>query len=231
MRFDPPLVPGRLLRRYKRFLADVEFDDGSVVTAHCPNPGSMRSLLRDGARVLLSDSMNPKRKLRYTWEMVRVGSRWAGVNTMRTNHIVHEALRRGRVEELSEYGAIRPEAPMGERRRVDFLLSEGDRLCYVEVKNVTLAEGTVALFPDSVTLRGRAHLEELEKMVEAGHRAVMLYLVNRPDCDRCGPAEEIDPEYAKTLREVAARGVETIAYRAKVGRREIRLADRVPFVM
>jgi len=231
MKFDPPLLPGRLVRRYKRFLADVVLDVGRELTVHCPNPGSMKSLVREGARVCVADSMNPKRKLRYTWELVRVGRHWAGVNTMRTNRIVQEALEKKRVPELADWGTIRPEAPMGEKRRVDFLLSEGDRRCYVEVKNVSLAEGGVARFPDSVTTRGRAHLVELRREVEEGNRAVMLYLVNRGDCATAGPADDIDPEYGETLREAAAAGVETLAYRAKVGTREIRLAERIPFVV
>jgi len=229
MRFETPLIPGRLVRRYRRFLADVRLDDGAVVTVHCPNPGSMRSLLREGARVMISDSGNPKRKLRHTWELVRVGRTWAGVNTMRTNRIVEEALRRGRIPELAGWPAIRAEAPMGERHRVDFLLSDGDRRCFVEVKNVTLAEDAVALFPDSVTARGTRHLHALAAEVARGHRAVMLYLVNRGDCDRAGPARGIDPVYAEALAEAVAAGVETTAWRARAGRRGIRLERRIPF--
>jgi len=231
MRFEPPLLGGHLVRRYKRFLADVVLDDGRELTVHCPNPGSMKSLVRDGARVYVSDSENPGRKLRYTWELVRVGRHWAGVNTMRTNAIVGEALRKRRIPELAAYGDIRAEAPMGERRRVDFLLTQGGRRCFVEVKNVSLAEDGVARFPDSVTSRGRAHLLELRREVEEGNRAVMLYLVNRGDCGTAGPADGIDPAYGETLREVIASGVETLAYRAKVGTREIRVDRRIPFVM
>jgi len=229
MRFPTPLIPGRLLRRYKRFLADVRLDDGEVVTAHCPNPGSMKGVLRIGGRVLLSDSDNPARKLRYTWELARLGRIWAGVNTMRTNRVVEDALRRDRIPELTGYEEIRPEAPMGERRRVDFLLSTGEDLCYVEVKNVSLAEGTTALFPDSVTARGTAHLVELTALAEQGRRAVMLYLVNRADCDRAGPARAIDPTYAEHLDIAVKAGVETLAYRARSGRRGIRIEKRLPF--
>jgi len=231
MKFEPALLPGRLIRRYQRFLADVVLDDGRELTVHCPNPGSMKSLVRAGARVYVSDSGNPKRKLRYTWELVRVGRHWAGVNTIRTNAVVAEALHRGRIPEIREYGGIRAEAPMGERRRVDFLLSEGDRRCFVEVKNVSMAEEGVARFPDSVTARGRAHLTELAREVAEGNRAVMLYLVNRGDCDTAGPADDIDPAYGETLRDAVEAGVETLAYRAKVGTREIRLAERIPFVL
>jgi sugar fermentation stimulation protein A len=229
VRFDRPLLPGRLLRRYKRFLADVLLDDGATVTAHCANPGSMMGLLRDRARVLLSESDSPTRKLRHTWELVRVGRTWAGINTMLTNRVVGDALRRGRIPELAGYPEIRAEAPMGERRRVDFLLGDGDRRCWVEVKNVTLAEGSQALFPDAVTERGRAHLVELAERVREGDRAAMLYLVNRGDCDRAGPAEAIDPAYAEALREAVAAGVETLAYRARAGRGGIRVERRIPF--
>jgi sugar fermentation stimulation protein A len=229
MRFESPLVPGRLIRRHNRFLADVRLDDYTVVTAHCPNPGTMISLLRKNARVLLSRSDNPNRRTPLTWELVRVGRTWAGVNTMRTNHVVEWALRHRRIPELDGYEEIRPETPMGENRRVDFLLRSGDDLCFVEVKNVTLAVDGAGLFPDAVTMRGRAHLEELMERVEEGHRAVMLYLVNRGDCDRAGPAAHIDPGYAGTLARAMERGVEALAYRARAGRNGIRVERRIPF--
>jgi sugar fermentation stimulation protein A len=229
MRFDPPLLPGRLIRRYQRFFADVRLDDGREVTAHCPNPGSMRGILRENGRVLLSPAEGAKRKLAWTWELARCGRIWAGINTLRTNRLVGEALRRGRIAELMDFDDIRAEAPMGERRRVDFLLHRDGEPCYVEVKNVTLAEGRTALFPDSVTARGSAHLMELRALAERGVRAVMLYLVNRGDCDRAGPAREIDPAYAENLAAAVDAGVETIAYRARSGRRGIRVEGRIPF--
>ena len=229
MRFAAPLVPGRLLRRYKRFLADVLLDDGSEVTAHCPNPGSMMGLLRPRARVLLSESDAPHRKLRYSWELVRVGRTWAGINTMRTNRVVEDALRRRRIPELAGWSEIRAEAPLGECRRVDFLLREDGRPCWVEVKNVTLADGNVARFPDAVTARGTAHLVELTGRVREGDRAVMLYLVNRGDCSWAGPAADIDPVYADTLREALDAGVEALAYRARAGRSGNRVEQRIPF--
>lgn len=231
MRFPTPLLPGRLLRRYQRFLADVRLDTGEIVTAHCANPGSMKGLLREGARVLLSVSDDPKRKLRHSWELVRVGRHWACVNTAQPNRIVAEALAKGRIPELAGYDTIRPEAPMGERRRVDFLLSGAEGRCWVEVKNVTLADGSVARFPDSVTARGTAHLEELMERKRAGDRAAMLYVVNRGDCDRCGPAADIDPVYAGTLARAVAAGVETLAYRTRVGPAGVTLSHRVPFAL
>jgi len=229
MKFSSPLIPARLLRRYKRFMADVTLDTGETVTAHCPNPGSMKGCMSVGGRVLLTESDNPARKLKYTWELARIGRIWVAVNTLRTNRVVEDALRRNRLVELSGYENIRPEAPMGERRRVDFLLSRGEELCYVEVKNVTLRCGDAALFPDSVTKRGAAHLDELATLSRAGHRAVMLYLVNRGDCDSAGPAREIDPVYAEKLEMAVAAGVETLAYRARSGRRGTRIERRIPF--
>jgi sugar fermentation stimulation protein A len=231
MRLPTPLHTGRLVRRYKRFLADIRLDDDSVVVAHCPNPGSMKGCLKPNGRVLLSESDNPARKLRYTWELARIGRVWVGLNTLRTNRVVEEALRKGRVPELTGYDGIRPEAKMGRNRRVDFLLTRGEEQAFVEVKNVTMAEGKTALFPDSVTTRGSAHLVELAERVREGHRAVMLYCVNRSDCDRAGPAADIDPAYAENLDMAVKAGVETLAYRTKVGKGGITLTDRIPFVL
>jgi len=229
LRFQRPLVAGRLVRRYKRFLADVRLDDGEIVVAHCANTGSMKTLLRKNARVLLSRAKDPKRRTPFTWEMIRVGRTWAGINTVRTNHVVHAALRRGRIPELAGYDEILPETPMGENRRADFLLRSGEDLCWVEVKNVTMAENGHATFPDAITMRGRAHLHELMERVAEGHRAAMLYLVNRADCETAGPATNIDPEYAEAAREAAAAGVEMLAYRARAGRSMIRVETRIPF--
>ncbi len=231
MRLPEPLIRGRLVRRYKRFLVDVRLEDDSVVTAHCPNPGSMKGCLVQDGEVLLSTSDNPARKLKYTWELARIGRVWVGLNTQRTNKVVAEALQRGKIAELAQYDVIRPEVKMGENRRVDFLLSRGDEHAYVEVKNVTMTAGRTALFPDSVTTRGSAHLKELIQRKREGHRAVMLYLVNRFDCDQVGPAAEIDPVYAENLRAAVMAGVETLAYRARVGLRGITVADRIPFTM
>ncbi len=229
MRFPSPLLPGRLIRRYQRFLADVRLSDGRVVTAHCPNPGSMLGCLVADGPVLLSETDDPSRRLRYTLELVRLGRHWAGVNTLRTNRVVEEALRRGRLPEFTGYPDLRAEAPLGHRRRADFLLSAGVSRLWVEVKNVTLVRDRRALFPDSVTERGAAHLRELAARVREGDRAAMLYLVNRGDADRAGPARDIDPTYARELERALAAGVEAVAYRAKVGPRGIAVADRLPF--
>ena len=195
MRFDKPLLPGTLIRRYKRFLADVRLDDGRVVTALCPNTGSMKTCVLPGNAVLLSEHDVPTRKYRYTWEMIRTGRTWVGINTGNPNRVVHEAILAGRVPELAGYDEALREVPFGlENSRVDILLRKGDRHCYVEVKNVTLAAGGgVAAFPDSVTERGTKHLRELAAMVRRGHRGVIFYFLGRADCARVRPADEIDP--------------------------------------
>lgn len=231
MRFETPLVPGTLIRRYKRFLADVCLEDGSVVTVLCPNTGSMRSCDLTGAPVLLSCHDSPTRKYSFTWEMIRIGRCWVGVNTGNPNAVVHEAIVCGKVPELSGYEEARREVRFGrENSRVDILLRKGDLLCYVEVKNVTLHVGDgVAAFPDAVSERGAKHLRELGAMARAGHRAVMFYFLGRSDCDRVRPADEIDPGYGAELRRAARAGVEMLAYRAVVRPHGITLGRPVPF--
>jgi sugar fermentation stimulation protein A len=233
MRFETPLVPGILIRRYKRFLADVRLEDGSVVTVLCPNTGSMRSCDLPGAPVLLSRHDSPTRRYCFTWEMIRVGRVWVGIHTGHPNGVVREAILAGRVPELAGYEEVRREVPFGrENSRIDLLLRKGDRLCYVEVKNVTLAVGGgVAAFPDAVTERGTKHLRELSAVARAGHRAVIFYFLGRADCRVVRPADEVDPEYGRTLRRALAAGVEPLAYRARVRPGGIRLADPVPFAI
>jgi len=182
-----------------------------------------------GTEVLLSTSDNPKRKLKYTWELVRAGRSWVCINTARANRIVEEALTRGAVPELAGYDELRREVPCGESSRIDFLLTYGARQCFVEVKNVTLAEGRTALFPDAVTVRGAKHLRELVSMVRKGHRAAMFYLINRGGCRLMGPAASIDPVYADALAEAMGAGVEVLAYRSRVNRREVVVRERIPF--
>ena len=219
MRFPTPLVPGRLLRRYNRFLADVMLDDGRQVTAHCPNPGAMLGLREPGLRVWLEPNDDPKKKLKFGWRLAELpGGHMAGIDTGVPNRIVGEALAAGRVPALAGYTDIRPEVKYGVRSRVDFL-ARGDGLpdAYVEVKNVhLLREEDWAEFPDSVTTRGAKHLAELTAMAEAGHRAVMLYCVQRTDCARVRLAEDIDPAYAAAAAEAAARGVEMIAHTTRI---------------
>ncbi|MDP6354690.1 MAG: DNA/RNA nuclease SfsA [Planctomycetota bacterium] len=229
MRFSSPLIPGRLIKRYKRFLSDIELENGEVVTAHCANPGSMLGCNACGAEVLLSRSDNPKRKLQYSWELVKVGRSWVCINTALPNAIVREAIENEKIPELSGYDSLKPEVKYGENSRVDLLLTFGGQLCYVEIKSVTLASGRVAQFPDSVTSRGTKHLNELARMVEDGHRAVMFFLVNRGDCNCAEPAAHIDPVYAKTLAAAADAGVEIVAYRSKVRKAGISVKDKIPF--
>jgi sugar fermentation stimulation protein A len=232
MLLPQPLYPGRLIRRYQRFLADVELEDGSIVTAHCPNSGSMKGCNLPGSPVLLSTSDKPGRRLKYTWELVLVGGDWVGINTGLPNRLVREAVENGVIRELRGYPSIRPEVRYGEERsRIDLLLEGPTGLCYVEVKNVTLVEGNMALFPDAVTTRGQKHLRELMEMVRQGHRGVIFFVVQRGDGESVAPADAIDPEYGRLLRLAAGKGVEILAYRANVTPAEISLTHRLPVVL
>ena len=225
-------MEGRLLRRYKRFLADIQLAEG-VITAACPNTGSMMGCCEPGSRVWLSQSDNAARKYRHTWEMVEVGKVIVGINTGLPNRLVCEAIEDGTIGELSGYAGIRREVAYGEEgSRVDLLLeAEGREPCYVEVKNVTAAANKgVALFPDCVSERGTRHLRELIRLKARGLRPVQLYCVQRGDVKEVRPADGIDHEYGRMLREALAAGVEVLAYRAKVTPGEIRLAHRIPVV-
>jgi sugar fermentation stimulation protein A len=225
------LIEGRLVRRYKRFLADVEVD-GQVVTAHCANPGSMQTCMVDGGRVWLSDSRNPARKLRFTWELAEVDGALVGVHTGRANDLVAEALAAGRIAALAGWPTVRREVRFGERSRVDFLLERDDERLYLEVKTVTLGRGDgLAAFPDSVTERGTRHLAELEAMVRAGHRAALLFVALRSDARRVAPADDIDPIYGAALRRAAAAGVEIHAVRCQVGPSELAVLEPVPVLL
>lgn len=235
----PALVPGTLLRRYKRFLADVRLDDGREVVAHCPNTGSMRAVNVPGCRVWLSPSDNPARKLAWTWELIELPqpdgtSAAASVHTGRANRIVEEALRSGRIEELAGHAAIRREATVA-GSRLDFRLDDTEGGCaFVEVKQVTLREADGhGYFPDAVSVRGRKHLEALAALAAQGHRAVLLFCVAHEGIEDVAPAAHLDPAYAASLREVAALGVEVMARRCEVIREAgvpmaIRLGRRLP---
>lgn len=233
MIFPEPLIRGTLVRRYKRFMADVVLDGGETVVAHCANSGSMLSLLDPGAEVWLSHAANPARKLRYTWEMIRVGQGLVGINTAHPNALVAEAVAGGLMVELAGYESIRREVKYGVDSRIDLLLEGGGRpRCYVEVKNVTLKRGAgpafAAEFPDAVTARGTKHLRELAAMVDAGHRAAMVYLVQREDCDRLSIAGDIDPGYEQALKVAMAKGVETLCYSCTLGVGSITVDRRLP---
>jgi sugar fermentation stimulation protein A len=228
-------MPGVLIRRYKRFLADVELAGGKVVTAHCANPGSMLGLADPGMQVWLSPSSNPARKLAYSWEIVAADGALVGINTSHPNGIAAEAIAAGHVPELAGYDLLRREVRYGKSSRIDILLDRADgtgSACYVEVKNVHLRrQPELAEFPDSVTTRGTKHLGELAEAAEAGSRAVMFYLVQRNDCGRFAIAEDIDPAYAAALCDAAARGVETLAYACNVTPESIELGRRLPVVL
>jgi sugar fermentation stimulation protein A len=221
MRFDSQLTPGRLLRRYKRFLADVEIPGLGMVTAHCPNTGSMASCWRPGAPVRLSHSDSPRRKLAWTLECVDMGEGWVGVNTARVNAAIRAAIEHGSIPALDGYATIRSEPRVSfdghPPSRFDLLLEGGKPPCYVEVKNTTLLVGNAVQFPDAVTVRGRKHLELLAMAAARGCRAVILFAVNRPEGRWFEPAAAIDPAYAETLERVAGTGVEVIVARLRHG--------------
>lgn len=230
MKLPAPLLPGTLLRRYQRFLADVELADGRVVTAHTPNTGSMRQCAVPGHEVLVSIAVNPARKLGYTLELIRVNGHWVDTHTHRTNRVVEEALRSGTIAELAGY-QVTPEVRCG-ASRLDFGLERNGERVLVEVKNVTLLCGPdVACFPDAVTSRGQKHLRELLAVQQQGARAVIFFLVQRGEASAFTPADQIDPEYGRLLREVAAAGVEVLAYRSIVTPEENRVGERLPVLL
>jgi len=236
MRFPAPLIPATLVKRYKRFLADVMLDSGEALTVHVANPGAMTGLAAPGARVWLSRSDDPKRKLAYSWELVEVdfgtGKELVGVNTAHPNALAAAAIAQGTIAELAGYATIRREVKYGRGSRVDFLLEAADRPpCYVEVKNVHLMrEPGLAEFPDSVTARGARHLDELADVVAAGGRAVMLYLIQICSATRFALARDIDPAYGTAFDRARVRGVEAIAYRCAVASEGLDVAAPVPIV-
>lgn len=227
----PPLTAGTLLKRYKRFLADVLLENGEVVTVHCPNSGSMKGCALPGSRVYLSRSPNLDRKYPLSWELVQSDGCWAGINTGLPNRLTREAIEDGTVAELQGYQTIRPEVPYGEHSRIDLLLEGPTGRCFVEVKNVTLVEDGRALFPDAVTTRGQKHLQELMRVVREGDRGVIFFTVQRSDGNSVSPADTIDPEYGRLLRLALENGVEALAYRALVTPEQIRLIERLPVIV
>ncbi len=225
---------GRLVKRYKRFLADVVFDDGREATVHCPNPGSMMGTQAPGSAIRCSTSDNPKRKLRHTLEMIRVGRAWVGLHAARANDVARRALETGAYSPFAGYATTQPEVKTEEGSRLDFRLSDHpdlDAPCWIEVKSVTLCADRHARFPDAVTERGRRHLEHLVARREAGERAALLYVVQRADANDVAPADDIDPAYGRTLREAAAAGVEIHALSARVTADRIRLERVLPVLL
>ena len=229
MQITQPILEGTLLRRYKRFLADIELADGTTLTAHCPNPGRMIGCSEPGSRVILRDSQDKKRKLQYTLQNVEDSGVWINVDTGLPNAVTEEAILAGQIPELTGYTSLRREVRYGESSRIDVLLEDEQRgRCYVEVKSATMAQDGVALFPDAVTARGLKHLEELARVVEAGDRGVIFFFVSRTDTTRFAPADEIDPEYGAKLREVTQRGVEALAYTSKVEPTSLEVLNSIP---
>lgn len=223
MHFAKPLLRGVLVRRYKRFLADVDLEDGRRITAHTANTGRMQGLCEPGSQVFVSQHDNPKRKLPFTWELIRIGRRLVGVDPTRSNALVAEALEAGGVPELQGYQQVTREVRWG-ASRLDFCLRGGDTECFIEVKTATLQHGDSVLFPDGVSVRGQRHLQELVACCQAGYRAVIFFVVQRADIATVGLADHIDPDYGRLFREALAEGVEAIAYGCRVNQRGIRLA-------
>ncbi|MEZ6016038.1 MAG: DNA/RNA nuclease SfsA [Planctomycetota bacterium] len=235
MRIDSPVLTGHLLRRYKRFLADVELEydvadigrAGDIVVAHCPNTGSLLGCLPPRARCVLRDSQDPKRKLRTTLQTVEVEGTWVNVDTSLPNAVVTEAVALGQIPALTGFERAKREVKYGAQSRIDLLL-EGPGRCYVEVKSTTLVVDGEARFPDAVTERGRKHLDELTAMVAEGHRAVIFFHVSRADATRFAPADDIDPAYGVALRHARSRGVEVMAWTTRVAPTELTLARPLP---
>ena len=231
MDFPSPLARGVLVSRYKRFFADVVLDDGTEITAHCPNPGAMLGLNTPGLPAWLSRSEDPKRKLAHTLELVEADGGLVGINTMHPNRIVAEALAADAIPEVTGYTTHRREVRYGANSRVDFLLEHPDRVpCWLEIKNCHLRRtGTLAEFPDCVAARSLKHLRELTARVEAGDRAVMLFVIQRTDCDAFAACAELDPAYAKGLTEAAANGVEVLAYGCEISPERVAMSRSIPW--
>ncbi|TNJ47842.1 DNA/RNA nuclease SfsA [Phaeobacter sp. B1627] len=230
MNFSTPLIPATLIKRYKRFLADCRLGDGREVTAHCANPGSMMGMAEPGLRVWLEPNDDPKKKLNFGWRLIEQGNgHFIGVDTSVPNRALKAALTARQIPELAAYTSVRSEVKYGQNSRIDFLLTGPDLPdCYVEVKSVTLSRQTgLAEFPDSVTARGTKHLRELAGMAGAGHRAVMLYLVQRTDCDRFALAADIDPAYAAEFEAAQAAGVERLIYSTSITPCDIEISSRI----
>jgi sugar fermentation stimulation protein A len=231
MRFQTPLIPARLIRRYKRFLADAVLEGtGAEITAHCPNPGSMMGLADPGMRIWLEPNTDPKKKLKYGWRLAELDNgHIAGIDTAVPNRVVKEALVARTIPALAAYDTIKPEVRYSRNSRIDFLCTApGLPDAYVEVKNVHLRRtGTLAEFPDCVTERGAKHLRDLAAMVAQGHRAIMLYLIQRTDCDAFALARDLDPRYGQAFDTACAAGVETIAHATQISREGVTLAGPV----
>ncbi|MDA3952421.1 MAG: DNA/RNA nuclease SfsA [Bacteroidales bacterium] len=228
MHFTKALIHGRLIKRYKRFLADVILDTGEIITAHCTNSGTMKSCLEDNAEVYLTPVNDPKRKTKFTWEMIKINNDWVGVNTGNPNKLAFEAVKNGEIEKLKGYTEVKREVTFDDSR-FDVMAKNKKETCFIEVKNVTYKKENYALFPDAVTSRGKKHLETLIKVKEQGMRAVMLFIIQRTDVDIFAPAKEIDPAYAESFKKAYEKGVEIIPFQAKVTPEKIELLKELSF--
>lgn len=226
-----PYQFGHLIKRYKRFLADIRLENGDTLTVHCPNSGSMKGCSDPGSPVVISRSVNPKRKYAWTLEMVQANNTWVGVNTSLTNHLVQEALEKMVIDDFGIIDTISREVRVSDKSRLDFLLQTGGQKTYIEVKNCSLAEGRSALFPDAVTKRGTRHLHELAHLVGLGFAAGLIFCVQREDTDYFTPAVSIDPVYSETLHQVQKAGVKVLAYQAEVQPDSVAIVRKIPVLM
>lgn len=226
----PDLDRGTLIKRYKRFLADIKLDSGKIITAHCPNSGSMTECCQAGQPVYVSYHDVPTRKYKYSWQLIQMPTSMVGVNTGVPNRLVYQSVKAGVIPELTGYHEIKAEVKVGDHSRLDLLLSNGDEdLCYVEIKNCTLVENGIASFPDAVTTRGQKHLRELQKLKKSGARCVMFYLIQRMDADYFKPADSIDPDYGIELRKAHNNGVEILVYDVAIDLEKICINSKIPF--
>lgn len=228
MKFERTLIKGKLIKRYKRFLADIELENGNIVVAHCTNSGTMKSCLETGADVYLCPADNPNRRTKYTWEMIKINNKWVGINTFNPNKIAYNALKNGTIEGLTGFTEVTREVKWG-NSRFDLMARNKHETCFVEVKNVSMKDGKYAKFPDAVTSRGRKHLTTLIEVKRQGIRAVMLYVVQRTDVEKFTIASEIDPEYANTLQNAIENGVEVFVVQTEVKPDSIEIIGQMPF--
>jgi len=226
----PELTEGTLIKRYKRFLTDIRLKDGSQITAHCPNTGAMSTCAQTGQPVYVSYHDNPKRKLKYSWDLIKMPTSLVGINTILPNKLVKLSIECGLIKELTTYEQVRSEVKVGEKSRLDLMLEkDSGEKCYIEVKNCTLVEGNMAYFPDAVTARGLKHIEELVKLKKKGHRAVMFYLIQRMDAEHFQPASHIDPAYSTALYNAHQTGIEILVYDVHLTLKGISIRKSLPF--
>ena len=225
----PPLISATLVQRYKRFLADVRLENGELITAHCPNTGSMKQCSQPGRPVYLSRHQNPRRKYEHTWELIHMSQSLVGINTQATNLIVREALQARQVDLLKDYDRVQAEVKIANNTRIDFMLSGANREnCYLEVKNCTLVQEGQALFPDAITQRGQRHLQELIALSQAGYQAAIFFLVQRSDACSFSPAQDIDPVYSQLLRQAREENVHIMAYDVDISMQSISIRNELP---